>query len=198
MLTGERTALNFVQRLSGIATLTREFTECVEGLPVKITDTRKTTPGLRFFEKYAVRVGGGNNHRFGLFDGILIKDNHIQAGGDIKKAVRLARENAQHMLRVEVEVKNVMEVRNALGAGAEIIMLDNMSLKDIKRSVGIIRKQNPGTIIEVSGNINRDNVKAVAQTGVDLISIGALTHSAVAVDISMDIKPLQAGQLTKS
>ncbi len=198
LLTGERTALNFVQRLSGIATLTREFTECVEGLPVKITDTRKTTPGLRFFEKYAVRVGGGNNHRFGLFDGILIKDNHIQAGGDIKKAVRLARENAQHMLRVEVEVKNVMEVRNALGAGAEIIMLDNMSLKDIKRSVGIIRKQNPGTIIEVSGNINRDNVKAVAQTGVDLISIGALTHSAVAVDISMDIKPLQAGQLTKS
>ncbi len=190
LLAGERTALNFLQRLSGIATLTRKFVECVDGFPVKITDTRKTVPGLRFFEKYAVRVGGGNNHRFGLFDGILIKDNHISAAGSIKKAVRLARENTQHILKVEVEVKNIREVRSALSAGAEIIMLDNMSLKDIKRSVEVIRNQNPQVIIEASGNIKIENIRAVAETDVDLISIGALTHSAVAVDIGMDIKPL--------
>lgn len=190
LLMGERTALNLLQRLSGIATLTRKFVECVDGLPVKITDTRKTTPGLRIFEKYAVRVGGGNNHRFGLFDGILIKDNHIRAASGIKKAVKLARENAQYMLNVEVEVKNIREVRSALSTGAEIIMLDNMSLEDIKRSVKIIRNQNPQVVIEVSGNIKIENIGAVAETGVDLISIGALTHSAVAVDISMDVIPL--------
>jgi len=187
LLMGERTALNFLQRLSGIATLTHKFVECVDGLPVKIVDTRKTTPGLRIFEKYAVRVGGGSNHRFGLFDGVLIKDNHINVAGGIEKAVRIARENTQHMLKVEVEVKNIKEVKSALSAGAEIIMLDNMSLKDIKKSVEIIREQNPQVIIEASGNIRMENVRAVAETGVDLISVGALTHSAAAVDISMDI-----------
>jgi nicotinate-nucleotide pyrophosphorylase (carboxylating) len=187
LLMGERTALNLLQRLSGIATLTRKFVERVDGLSVKIIDTRKTTPGLRILEKYAVRVGGGSNHRFGLFDGVLIKDNHINAAGGIEKAVRIARENTQHMFKVEVEVKNIREVKSALSAGAEMIMLDNMSLKDIKKSVEIIREQNPKVIIEASGNIRMENVRAVAETGVDLISVGALTHSAVAVDISMDI-----------
>lgn len=191
LLMGERTALNLLQRLSGIATLTRRFVERVDGLPVKIIDTRKTTPGIRIFEKYAVRIGGGNNHRFGLFDGILIKDNHISVAGSIKKAVRLAKKNAQHMLKIEVETRNIREVRSALSAGAEIIMLDNMSLEDIKRSVKMIRNQNPHMIIEASGNITIENIRAVAETGVDLISIGALTHSAVAVDISMNIIPLR-------
>ena len=191
LLTAERTALNLLQRLSGIATLTCRFVEKVKGLPVKIIDTRKTTPGLRTFEKYAVRAGGGKNHRFGLFDGILIKDNHINAAGGIEKAVMMAKLKAQHMLKIEVEAKNIREVRSALSAGAEIIMLDNMSIEDIKKSVKLIRSQNPKIIIEASGNINLENIKAVAETGVDLISVGALTHSAAAVDISMDILPLR-------
>lgn len=196
ILIGERTALNFLQRLSGIATLTHKFVECVKGLPVKIVDTRKTTPGLRFFEKYAVRVGGGKNHRFGLYDGILIKDNHINTIGSIEKAVRLVRGKARHMFKIEVEAKNTSGVRSALSAGAEIIMLDNMSLKDIKRSVKMIRNQNPRVVIEASGNMKMGNIRAVAETGVDMISIGAITHSASAVDISMDIVPLM-NSLTK-
>ncbi len=190
LLTGERTCLNFMQRLSGIATLTRRFIERVEGLPVKILDTRKTTPGLRFFEKYAVRVGGGHNHRFGLFDSMLIKDNHISAAGSIRKAVRLARKNVSHAPGIEVEAKNIREVRSVMASGAERIMLDNMSPEEIKRAVEIIRRQNPGVVIEASGNIKLENIRAVAEAGVDLISIGALTHSAVAVDISMDVIPL--------
>ena len=191
LLTAERTALNILQRLSGIATLTYRFVEKVKGLPVKIIDTRKTMPGLRTFEKYAVRAGGGKNHRFGLFDGILIKDNHINAAGGIEKAVKMAKLKAQHMLKIEVEAKNIREVRSALSAGAEIIMLDNMSVEDIRKSVRLIRSQNPQIIIEASGNINLENIRKVAETGVDLISIGALTHSARAVDISMDILPLR-------
>lgn len=191
LLMAERTALNILQRLSGIATLTYRFVEKVKGLPVKIIDTRKTTPGLRTFEKYAVRVGGGKNHRFGLFDGILIKDNHINAAGGIEKAVNMAKLKAQHMLKVEVEAKNIREVRSVLSADAEIIMLDNMSIEDIMKSVKLIRSQNPKVIIEASGNINLENIRAVAETGVDLISVGALTHSAAAVDISMDILPLR-------
>lgn len=187
LLMTERVALNLLQRLSGIATLTNRFIKCVNGLPVKIVDTRKTTPGLRFFEKYAVRVGGGHNHRFGLFDGILIKDNHIVAGGGIKNTVRSARQKAHPLLKVEVEAKNIRGVREVLSAGADAIMLDNMSLKEIKRAVKIIRQKRPETIIEASGNVNRENVRKIAETGVDLISIGALTHSAPAVDISMKI-----------
>jgi len=187
LLMTERVALNLLQRLSGIATLTNRFMKCVNGLPVKIVDTRKTTLGLRFFEKYAVRVGGGYNHRFGLFDGILIKDNHIVAGGGIKNTVRSARQKAHPLLKVEVEAKNIREVREVLSAGADAIMLDNMSLKEIKRAVKIIRQKRPETIIEASGNVNRENVRKIAETGVDLISIGALTHSAPAVDISMKI-----------
>ena len=191
LLMAERTALNILQRLSGIATLTCRFVEKVKGLPVKIIDTRKTMPGLRTFEKYAVRAGGGKNHRFGLFDGILIKDNHINAAGGIEKAVMMAKLKAQHMLKIEVEAKNIREVRSALSAGAEIIMLDNMSIEDVMKSVKLIRSQNPKVIIEASGNINLENVRVIAETGVDLISVGALTHSATAVDISMDILPLR-------
>ncbi len=165
--------------------------EEVKGLPVKIVDTRKTTPGIRTLEKYAVRVGGGNNHRFGLFDGILIKDNHINAAGSIERAVKMAKLKAHHMLKVEVEAKNIREVRSALSAGAEIIMLDNMPIEDMKKSVKMIRSQNPQVIIEASGNINMENIRKVAEIGVDLISIGALTHSARAVDISMDILHLR-------
>ena len=191
LLMAERTALNFLQRLSGIATLTQKFVERVRGLPVKVVDTRKTTPGLRFFEKYAVRVGGGANHRSGLFDGVLIKDNHIHASGSIEKAVGMVKKHAHHMLRVEVEVKNITQVRSALSAGVEIIMLDNMSVEDTKKSVKIIRSHSPHVIIEASGNITMNNIRHVAETGVDLISIGALTHSATAVDISMSITPLR-------
>jgi nicotinate-nucleotide pyrophosphorylase (carboxylating) len=189
LLTGERTALNVLQRLSGIATLTRKYVACLKGLRVKITDTRKTTPGLRYMEKYAVRMGGGYNHRYGLYDGILIKDNHIRSAGGIQKTVRLARINVNHLFRIEVEVKSIEELRKALLAESDIIMLDNMALKDIKDAVKIIRRHNPDVIIEASGNIKLENIRTVAETGVDLISVGSLTHSAKAVDISMDIRP---------
>ena len=165
LLSGERVSLNLFQRLSGIATLTNMFVEKVRGLHAKIVDTRKTTPGLRFMEKYAVRVGGGNNHRFGLFDGILIKDNHIEAVGSITEALRLASE-AHHLAKIEVEVEN---------------------LKDLKEAVKIVRNIKKDIILEASGNVSLENVREVADTGVDLISIGALTHSATAVDISMKI-----------
>jgi len=190
LLMAERTALNLLQRLSGIATLTHKFVESVKGLPVKIVDTRKTTPGIRALEKYAVRVGGGCNHRFGLFDGILIKDNHINVVGNIRKAIKMAKKNSHHMLKIEVEAKSLREVRDALSEGAHIIMLDNMSIRDIRQSVNLIRGKNPHVIIEASGNMNLKNIRAVAETGVDLISIGALTHSAVAVDISMKVIPV--------
>jgi len=190
LLMAERTALNLLQRLSGIATLTHKFVESVKGLPVRIVDTRKTTPGIRALEKYAVRVGGGCNHRFGLFDGILIKDNHINVVGNIRKAIKMAKKNSHHMLKIEVEAKSLREVRDALSEGAHIIMLDNMSIRDIRQSVNLIRGKNPHVIIEASGNMNLKNIRAVAETGVDLISIGALTHSAVAVDISMKVIPV--------
>lgn len=187
LLMAERVALNLLQRLSGIATITRRFVDCVKGSPVKIVDTRKTTPNFRLFEKYAVRIGGGYNHRFGLFDGVLIKDNHIKAVGGIEKAIRLAKMKVHHMMKIEVEVRNIMEVKQALSAGVDIIMLDNMPLKEIKNAVRVIRQKRPYTIIEVSGNIKMENVSEIAKTGIDLISIGALTHSAPAVDISMEI-----------
>jgi nicotinate-nucleotide pyrophosphorylase (carboxylating) len=187
LLMTERVALNLLQRLSGIATLTHKFVECIKGFKTKITDTRKTTPGLRFFEKYAVRVGGGCNHRFGLFDGVLIKDNHIKAVGGVSRAVKLAQKRTHHLSKIEIEVKNIKEVKEALSAGTDIIMLDNMPIDKIKKAVDVIRSQNPHIIIEASGNIKLENVRAIAATGVDLISIGALTYSAPAVDISMEI-----------
>ena len=183
ILKGERVSLNILQRLSGIATLTSMYIKRIEGVKVKIVDTRKTTPCLRFMEKYAVRVGGGNNHRFGLFDGILIKDNHIKALGGIKKAVREAKKG-HHLFKIEVEVKNLRELNEAIEAGADIVMLDNMSIRDIKEAVKIAKGK---VMLEASGNVTLDNVREIAETGVDLISVGAITHSAVAVDISLKI-----------
>ena len=185
LLKAERTALNLLQRLSGIATLTNEYVQAIKGTKADIADTRKTVPGLRFFDKYAVRTGGGKNHRFGLFDGILIKDNHISAVGGIGKAVKLARLNIHHLLKIEVEVKNISEAREALKAGADVIMLDNMPPDRIKKAVNLIREGKKDVIIEASGNIDLDNVRSVAETGVDLISVGSITHSAPAADISM-------------
>lgn len=184
LLAGERVALNFLQWLSGIATLTSEFVERVKGYPVKIIDTRKTTPGLRILEKEAVRAGGGFNHRFGLFDGILIKDNHVVSCGGISGAVERARARAPHTLKVQAEVRDLDDVKEALKAGADAVLLDNMDLETMREAVAIIEGK---MIIEASGGITLENVKEVARTGVDLISVGALTHSATAVDISMDI-----------
>lgn len=184
LLSGERTALNFLQHLSGIATLTRRFVEKVGGSPVRLTDTRKTTPGLRKLEKYAVRMGGGHNHRFGLYDGILIKDNHIRACGGIAAAVAGVRAKKGHLLRIEVETKTLDEVREALENDVDVIMLDNMDPGAIRKAVKLIAGR---ALVEVSGGVSLDDVAQLAATGVDVISIGALTHSARAVDISMDI-----------
>jgi nicotinate-nucleotide pyrophosphorylase (carboxylating) len=186
LLAGERTALNILQRLSGIATLTAAFVEKVSGLPVKIVDTRKTSPAMRFMEKYAVTAGGGSNHRFGLFDGILIKDNHISIAGSVKEAIRRAKK-AGHLLRIEVEVKDISEALTAVESGADVIMLDNMSVADMKKAVQAVRSMKNGVIIEASGSVRLDNVREIAETGVDIISVGAITHSARAVDISMKI-----------
>jgi nicotinate-nucleotide pyrophosphorylase (carboxylating) len=184
LLRGERVALNFLQRLSGIATLTRRYVDRVKGCNVKVLDTRKTTPGWRALEKYAVRVGGGVNHRGGLFDGILIKDNHIKVCGGIRQAVEKARANIPHTFKIEIEVKDLDEVKEALESGVEIIMLDNMGSMEMEKAVKVINKR---AVVEASGGINLDNIRDVAETGVDLISVGALTHSARACDISMNI-----------
>jgi nicotinate-nucleotide pyrophosphorylase (carboxylating) len=190
LLKAERTALNFLQRMSGIATLTKRYVGAVKGLDVRITDTRKTAPGLRYFDRYAVRTGGGTNHRYGLFDGILIKDNHIAAAGGIGKAVKLARSGGHHLLKMEVEVNSIREVKEALSAGADVIMLDNMSLEMMKEAVAVIRIQDPIVLIEASGNVDLDTVRKIAETGVDLISVGSLTHSVTAADISMKMVSL--------
>ena len=189
ILKAERVALNFLQRLSGIASETNRYVARVEGLPVRIMDTRKTTPGLRSLEKYAVRVGGGGNHRMNLGDGILIKDNHLAAlrsqGLNIKEIIAKARQNAPQRLPVEVEVRTVPEALEAVEAGADIVMLDNMNLEDMHKAVKSIHGR---ALIEASGGITLDNVRAVAETGVDFISIGALTHSARALDISLELE----------
>ena len=182
LLSAERLALNLVQRLSGIATLTAAFVREVEGLPVRIIDTRKTTPGLRVYEKYAVRVGGGHNHRFSLADGILLKDNHIAATGSITQAVKILRDKAPHTLKIEVEAENLAQVAECLACGVEIIMLDNMAPALMREAVALIGGR---ALVEASGGVNLANVREIAETGVDLISVGALTHSARAVDISM-------------
>ena len=182
LLSAERLALNLVQRMSGIATLTAAFVHKVDGLPARIIDTRKTTPGLRAFEKYAVRVGGGHNHRFSLADGILLKDNHIAACGSITKAVQTLRDKAPHTLKIEVETENLTQVEECLACGVEIIMLDNMAPVLMRQAVSLIAGR---ALVEASGGVNLANVREIAETGVDLISVGALTHSARAVDISM-------------
>ncbi len=193
LLTGERTALNFLQRLSGIATLTRQFVEKVAPYGVKIADTRKTTPLLRALEKYAVRCGGGINHRFSLSDGVLIKDNHIRAAGSLREAVKRAKAHIHHLLRIEVEAHSLEQVREALECEVDAVLLDNFSVDEIRQAVQIIRDWNqrtgkPKPLVEVSGGVTLDNVEAIAKTGVDLISVGALTHSAPALDISMEIE----------
>jgi len=182
LLKGERTALNFLQHMSGIATKTREFSDLISDLPAQVVDTRKTIPGMRVFAKYAVKVGGGHSHRHCLSDGVLIKDNHIAAAGGIKKAVELARKNIPHTVKIEVETENLKQVEEALEAGADIIMLDNMSCEMMKEAVALINKR---AVVEASGNVNINTIRQIAETGVDIISIGALTHSVKAVDISM-------------
>lgn len=184
ILTGERVALNFLQRLSGVATLTRKFVEKAGNFDVRILDTRKTTPCLRLLERYAVRAGGGSNHRFGLFDCILVKDNHIKASGGVKEAVRRINERYRGTVPVEVEASNLKETREAVEAGADIIMLDNMDLPAIKKALKVIRNR---AFVEVSGGVTLKNVGPIAKTGVDFISIGALTHSAPSVDLSMEV-----------
>jgi len=183
LLKAERVALNLLQRMSGIATFTARFVEKVSTYPVRICDTRKTTPGLRMLEKYAVAAGGGSNHRFNLADGILIKDNHIAACGSISEAVERIRSTVPHTLKIEVETETIEEVQECLRCGVDIIMLDNMSFEMTRKAVEIIDKR---ALSESSGGITLANVEAVAQTGVDIISIGALTHSAPACDIGMD------------
>jgi nicotinate-nucleotide pyrophosphorylase (carboxylating) len=185
LLMAERTALNVLQRLSGIATLTDRYVSRIRGTGVRIADTRKTVPGFRVLDKYAVRIGGGYNHRYGLFDGILIKDNHIASVGGVGRAVKLARERAHHLLKIEVEVTTLSEVKEAVTAGADVIMLDNMSVDKMEKAVKMIRKKDRRTVIEASGDIDLENVRDVAETGVDIISVGALTHSAPAADISL-------------
>lgn len=186
ILAGERTALNFLQRMSGIATLTRRYVDQVASTRAVILDTRKTAPGLRWFDKYAVRAGGGRNHRFGLFDGVLIKDNHIAAAGSIARAVALAKKNVPHTLKVEVEVEDLAGLQEALAAGADVIMLDNMPLDQMKAAVAMTAGR---AALEASGGINLETVLAVAETGVDAISVGALTHSPGAVDMSLEFLP---------
>jgi len=184
LLAGERIALNFIQRLSGIATLTESFVARVRSYPVKICDTRKTTPGWRALEKYAVKMGGGTNHRIGLFDAVLIKDNHIKAAGSIAEAVRRVKGKLPAGFLIEVETRTLEEVREALSSGVNTIMLDNMSIPMMREAVALIDKR---ALIEASGNARLETVEGIAATGVDFISVGALTHSAPASDISMKI-----------
>ncbi len=184
LLKGERTALNLIQHMSGIATETARCVETVKGTNAAITDTRKTLPGLRALQKYAVTVGGGKNHRYNLSDGAMLKDNHIDACGGISEAVRTLRARLGHMVKVEVETRNLDEVREALEAGADIIMLDNMDCPAMKAAVELVGGR---ALLEASGGITRDTLRDVAETGVDIISIGALTHSVKAFDISMKV-----------
>lgn len=182
VLSGERLALNLLQHMSGVATASHKAAKEIEGTNARICDTRKTTPGLRVLEKYAVKAGGGSNHRFNLADGVLIKDNHIVAAGGIIPAVRMCRKNIPHTLKIEVETETFAQIDEALEAGADIIMLDNMSIADMKKAVEHIAGR---AITEASGNMGSKNLREVAETGVDLISIGALTHSVKALDISL-------------
>lgn len=189
LLCGERTALNYLQRMSGIATYTNEVAQCLEGTGIKLLDTRKTTPNNRLFEKYAVRVGGGNNHRYNLTDGVLLKDNHIGAAGGVAKAVRMAKEYAPFVRKIEIEVENLDMVREAVEAGADIIMLDNMSHDTMKEALNIIDGR---AEVEISGNITKENLEKLSGLSVDYVSSGALTHSAPIMDISLkNLHPIE-------
>lgn len=187
ILMGERLALNLMQRLSGIATRTSQFVQALGDLPVRLVDTRKTTPGHRMLEKYAVRVGGGHNHRFGLYDAVMIKDNHIKGAGGIEPAVRFARAGIPHTMKIEVEVESFDQLEEALSAGADIIMLDNMDNACMTEAVKRIRAAAPHVLIEASGSVTLETVQGMARTGVDVISVGRLTYSVQALDISLDL-----------
>jgi nicotinate-nucleotide pyrophosphorylase (carboxylating) len=187
ILLGERLALNLMQRMSGIATRTREYVDAIEGLPTRLVDTRKTTPGHRLLEKYAVRVGGGHNHRFGLYDAVMIKDNHIKGAGGIIPAIQAARAQIPLTMKIEVEVENFEQLAEAMSAGPDIIMLDNMTPAAMKEAVAIIKTKAPHIIIEGSGNVNLQTIKCIAESGVDVISVGRLTYSVAALDISLDL-----------
>ncbi|MBQ4065096.1 MAG: carboxylating nicotinate-nucleotide diphosphorylase [Clostridia bacterium] len=182
LLSGERTALNYLQRMSGIATYTHKIVDLLKGSKTKLLDTRKTTPGMRIFEKYAVKVGGGYNHRYNLSDGILLKDNHIGAAGGVKEAVRMAKEYAPFVRKIEIEVENLDMLKEALEAGADIIMLDNMSVEDMKEAVALCAGK---AETECSGNVTKENVARLVDIGVDYISSGALTHSSPILDLSL-------------
>jgi nicotinate-nucleotide pyrophosphorylase (carboxylating) len=188
LLSAERVALNFLGHLSGIATLTARCVRAVAGTGVRILDTRKTTPGLRALEKEAVRLGGGHNHRFGLSDGILIKDNHIKAAGGLTAAIEAVRRRVPHLLKIEVECETLEEVRAAVRAGADVILLDNMEVEQLRQAVALVRAETPGILLEASGGIGPDpeRLAAVAATGVDFISLGALTHSAPNLDVALE------------
>jgi nicotinate-nucleotide pyrophosphorylase (carboxylating) len=185
ILTGERTALNFLQRLSGIATMTRKFVDAIAGTETRILDTRKTTPGLRTLEKAAVKAGGGENHRVGLYDMVLIKENHIAIAGGVAEAIKRVHDSNNRGLRVEVEVRNKDELRTALASGCDFVLLDNMDVQSIRECVRVVKQQAPQVKTEASGNMSLDRVRAVAETGVDYISVGALTHSVTALDLSL-------------
>jgi len=192
LLAGERTALNFLQHLSGVATLTQAFVAASEGAKVRVADTRKTTPGSRALQKYAVRTGGGANHRSDLASGILIKDNHVALVGSVREAVRRARASAPHVLRVCVEVDDLAQLDEALEAGAEVILLDNFQVREMTEAVKRVRERAPKTVIEASGGVSLDRIRDISKTGVDVISIGALTHSARAIDFSCEIRAVES------
>ena len=195
LLAGERTALNFLQRLSGIATLTRAFVAAAQGTSLRITDTRKTTPGFRLLEKYAVRVGGASNHRFDLGSGVLIKDNHLALAGSVSEAVRRAKGRVPHSLNIEVEVDTLAQLDEALNAGVAIVLLDNFSAADLAKALTRVRAAQPRPLVEVSGGVTLARIPELVRAGVDLVSVGALTHSAPAVDLAleMEIAPDPAG-----
>jgi nicotinate-nucleotide pyrophosphorylase (carboxylating) len=193
LLAAERTALNFVQRLSGIATLARAFVDAAAGTDLRIADTRKTTPGFRLLEKYAVRMGGASNHRFDLGSGVLIKDNHVAVAGGVGEAVRRTRGKIPHGLKIEVEVDSLDQLDEALDAGADIVLLDNFNLADIEKAVAITHSRKPHPLLEVSGGVTLEQIANLAHTGVDIVSAGALTHSAPAVDLALDIAVDGAG-----
>jgi nicotinate-nucleotide pyrophosphorylase (carboxylating) len=194
LLAGERTALNFLQHLSGVATLTQAFVAACEGAKVRVADTRKTTPGSRALQKYAVRTGGGANHRSDLASGILIKDNHVALAGSVREAVRRARAGAPHVLRIACEVDDLGQLDEAIEAGAEVILLDNFQLRDMSEAVKRVRERAPKTVIEASGGVSLDRIRDISKTGVDVISIGALTHSARSIDFSCDIRPVDSSR----
>ncbi|MFD1957203.1 carboxylating nicotinate-nucleotide diphosphorylase [Paenibacillus thailandensis] len=193
LLTGERLALNLLQRMSGIATKTSLFVEALQGLPTRLVDTRKTTPGHRLLEKYAVRIGGGSNHRFGLYDAVMIKDNHIKGAGGIRAAVEASRKAIPHTMKIEVETESLEQVEEAIQCGADIIMLDNMPAALMREAVSRIKKAAPHVIVEASGGVRLDTIHAIAETGVDVISVGQLTYSFDALDISLDLNAPKGG-----